>query len=171
MISESDVSYQNWEFFLRKFRKQTVKIYFQGGVLAKKISIFGSGFSLKDDSQKDGTIFSVLEIKEAEFDIPNSFMCKISNKEWKGKYMTRDNRNKDSSSFGYNSKGGELIKVNLVTPFDEIFSQGMKKFKVRFFVEGKDKTFGTYFGVYSDKRNVKWGHESRAEIVDIELIN
>ena len=167
---ESGVTYKQWENFLENFKKQNVKIYFQGGVLSKKISIFGSGFSLKDDSKKDKTTFSVLEVYDSEFDIPNSFMCKISNKEWKGKYMARDNRHKDSSSFGYNASGGELIKLNLVTPFHKISTNFTDGFKARFFVEGKDITFGTYFGIFSDKRNIKWGHESQAEIVHIKWV-
>ena len=170
-MSEDHQHTKAWDSFIYTLKTNPLRIHFTGGVLAKKISMFGSGFSLKPFSEKDKTQYTILKLEETDFDVPNSFMCRVSNHEWPGKFMSRDNRSKPSSTFGYNSTGGELIKVNLETLFEQLVEENSLRFSARMFVEGKDQHFGTYFGVFGSKDKLFWGPESKAEKVDIEILN
>ena len=169
MLAESNHVHDLWKIFIRELKDNYFKFHFADGVLGKKVSIFGSGFDLKKNSDKP-TLHTIIKVKESDFDIPNSFMCKISNREWKGKYMTRDQRGKSRSTFGYNSTGGELVKINLITPVEDVVANNLKVFSVRLFIEGKDNYFGNYYGVHSKEGKLYWGHESNSEIVEIEKV-
>ena len=78
--------------------------------------------------------------------------------------MTRDGRDSQKGTFGYNKSGGEYIKINLVTPLNQILANQNVEFYARIFVEGKDKQFGKYYGMYDDNGKLKWGTEGASEV-------
>ena len=168
---ETDFDYESWDEFIRYINENSFKIHLKEGVIGKNISFFGSGYELKNDKEGDTNLSSIFEIQDSSFDVPNSFMCKITNENWKGNYLTRDERQKPSGKFGYNKRGGELIKVNLMTPVAKILDSDPIAFHARIFVEGKDKDYGTYFGFFSENGKLKWGNESLAEVVHIKSTN
>ena len=158
-----------WADFIEKTKSHWFKLHFDQGVLTKSISIWGSGFKLHEESA-DHDQHSKLEIVESEADRPNSFLCKLTNRNWEGNYMVRDDRDEESGTFGYNDSGGELVKVSLITPLTEIVEKDLKRFSVRLFVEGEDNQKGTLLGVFSREGSLFWGPSIKAEVLEIEMV-
>ena len=164
---EAQLDYTSWDTLVRCFQENTFKVHFKSGVLAKKAALFSCGFGLKKNKEDDTTLHTIFEIHNSSEDVPNSLTCKITNNEWKGNYMVRDGRDQPSGTFGYNSSGGEKIKVVFATPVKTIIKSSPVRFYARLYVVGKDKQEGKLLGMYSENGGLRWGHKDLTEVVEV----
>ena len=158
-----------WRIFITEAKTNWFKLHFSQGTLAKTISIWGSGFSVRPDSSSRD-LHSAFEVIDSSSDMPRSFSCKVSNRNWQGNYMVRDGRQGRSGVFGYNDSGGELIRVRLETPLQHVVETDLQRFRARLYVEGKDCHRGVLFGVYSCDGRLMWGAPDKAELVEVEIV-
>ena len=168
---DSEFDYMHWDTFIRKIQEETFKVHFKQGILAKNVSFFGSGFALKKDEDNNKNLHTVFEVHNSSTDAPNSFTCKISNEMWKGNYMARDNRDQNSSTFGYNGSGGEKFMISLESSIASIVPEDPLRFYARIYLIAKGAQKGTVFGLYSNNGKLMWGPKELAEAVEISSNN